>query len=94
GTPLPMDCAQKLVVKGSYKIIRNPMAVAGIGQAFSIGLYFGSFLILFYAFSGAILWHIFVRPSEEKNLLERFGKNYLEYRNNTWCWFPFQLLKR
>lgn len=88
GTPLPFDCANNLVIKGSYKYVRNPMAVAGIGQALSIGLFFGSFLIIIYALSGAVLWHIFIRPSEEKDLEIRFGKAYLEYTSKVKCWIP------
>lgn len=88
GTPLPFDCAQKLVIKGPYKYVRNPMAVAGIGQALSIGLYFGSFLILIYALSGAVLWHVLVKPSEEKDLQNRFGNEYLVYKQKVKCWIP------
>lgn len=31
GTPLPLDQTQELVIKGPYRFVRNPMAVAGIG---------------------------------------------------------------
>ncbi|WP_107038630.1 methyltransferase family protein [Brumimicrobium mesophilum] len=88
GTPLPTDCAVKLVKSGTYKVWRNPMAVSGIGQGISIGIYFGSTFVVLYAISGAILWHILVRPLEEKDLLERFGEEYLKYKNETKNWIP------
>ena len=88
GTPLPLDCPNKLVIKGPYRFVRNPMAVAGIGQGISIGLYFGSFLIIIYALSGAILWHYFVRPSEEEDLQKRFGQDYSKYKKKVKCWLP------
>lgn len=89
GTPLPTDCPNELVIKGPYRFVRNPMAVAGIGQGISIGLFFGSFLIIIYALLGAILWHYLVRPEEEKDLEKRFGQIYLAYKNRVKCWIPF-----
>ena len=88
GTPLPLDQTQKLVTRGPYKYVRNPMAVAGIGQGISVGIYFGSIHILIYSLIGAILWHFVVRPLEEENMKERFGIDYLNYKKNIKCWIP------
>lgn len=88
GTPLPTDCANELVVQGPYKIVRNPMAVAGIGQGVSIGLILGSWSVVAYAFVGAILWHIAVRPVEEADLKKRFGDAYVLYKKQVKCWIP------
>lgn len=88
GTPLPTDCANELVVQGPYKIVRNPMAVAGIGQGISIGLIHGSWSVIVYAFAGAILWHIAVRPAEEADLKSRFGDAYILYKKQVKCWIP------
>ena len=88
GTPLPMDCPNQLVIKGPYKFVRNPMAVAGIGQGISVGLILGSVLVIFYSLSGAFLWHVLVRPSEERDLEKRFGNSFLEYKESVRCWIP------
>lgn len=88
GTPLPLDCPNKLVIEGPYKFVRNPMAIAGIGQGICVGIILGSYLIIIYAICGAILWHFMVRPLEEKDLEERFGKSYLEYKRKIKCWIP------
>ena len=88
GTPLPLDCPNQLVIQGPYKVVRNPMAVAGIGQGISVGIIWGSYLVVLYALAGAVLWHILVRPMEEKDLEMRFGKAYLEYKNKIKCWLP------
>ena len=88
GTPLPLDCPNKLVIEGPYKFVRNPMAIAGIGQGICVGLILGSYTIILYSISGAILWHIMVRPIEEKDLEQRFGKQYLEYKSKIRCWIP------
>ena len=88
GTPLPNDCPNKLVVKGAYRFVRNPLAVAGIGQGISVGLYFGSLSVIIYALSGAVLWHYLVRPAEEVDLEKRFGAEYLGYKKRVKCWLP------
>jgi protein-S-isoprenylcysteine O-methyltransferase Ste14 len=88
GTPLPMACPRELVVVGPYRYVRNPMAIAGIGQGLAIGLWFGSVLILCYAAAGALLWHLFVRPAEERDLSLRFGSAYSVYRESVPLWRP------
>ncbi|MEM7574510.1 MAG: isoprenylcysteine carboxylmethyltransferase family protein [Bacteroidota bacterium] len=88
GTPLPTDCPNQLVIQGPYHYVRNPMAVAGIGQGVAVGLLFGSYLIVAYAIAGAFLWHWLVRPVEEKDLLDRFGKAYIAYQAKVKCWIP------
>ena len=61
GTPLPLDQTQKLVIKGPYKYVRNPIALAGIGQGLSISIFFWSIHIK-YTMLGAILWQFVVKP--------------------------------
>jgi protein-S-isoprenylcysteine O-methyltransferase Ste14 len=88
GTPLPLDQTQQLVSKGLYKYVRNPMAIAGIGQGISISIIFGSISIFVYIIIGAILWQFVVRPIEEKDMEMRFGKEYDLYKENVKCWIP------
>ena len=88
GTPLPLDQTQRLVVSGPYAYVRNPMAVAGIGQGLAISLAFSSVAVSLYALLGGILWHWVVRPLEEQDMLKRFGKPYQEYRQRVRCWWP------
>ncbi len=88
GTPLPLDCPNQLVIQGPYKYVRNPMAVAGIGQGICVGIIFGSYLIIAYSIIGAFLWHFLVRPIEENDLQDRFGQAYTNYKSRTKCWVP------
>jgi len=88
GTPLPLDQTNQLVISGPYHFVRNPMAIAGIGQAISIALYFQSMPLFVYALLGALVWHIAVRPLEEQDMLRRFGPTYEEYRQRVPCWIP------
>ncbi|MGO2860481.1 MAG: methyltransferase family protein [Brevibacterium sp.] len=88
GTPLPAEMANHLVVRGPYAFVRNPMAIAGIGQGMAIGLLIGSWLIVVYALAGSLLWNWLIRPHEEADLRDRFGAEYVEYTRRVSCWFP------
>jgi protein-S-isoprenylcysteine O-methyltransferase Ste14 len=88
GTPLPLDQTNKLVVSGPYRFVRNPMAVAGIGQGLAIATIFQSIPILVYSLLGAVVWHLVVRPIEERDMVKRFGDAYLAYRERVTCWIP------
>jgi protein-S-isoprenylcysteine O-methyltransferase Ste14 len=88
GTPLPLDQTNALVVSGPYRFVRNPMAIAGIGQGLAIAAMFQSIPILVYSLLGAVVWHLVVRPVEERDMVKRFGEPYLAYRNRVTCWIP------
>ena len=88
GTPLPIDATNKLVVRGPYQWVRNPMACGSLLQCVAIGVWFGSPLVIIYAVGGGVLWHIAVRPWEEADLRARFGADFDKYRRNVRCWWP------
>jgi protein-S-isoprenylcysteine O-methyltransferase Ste14 len=88
GTPLPLDQSNKLVVTGPYRCVRNPMAIAGIAQGLAVGMYWRSLPIIVYAALGALLWHVVVRPVEERDMAQRFGAAYDDYRKKVGCWVP------
>ncbi len=88
GTPLPASQTQKLVVSGAYKYVRNPMAVAGMGQGIAVSIYVGSVHIFIYTIFGGLIWHLVVRPIEEENMSIRFGEAYLSYKEKVRCWIP------
>jgi protein-S-isoprenylcysteine O-methyltransferase Ste14 len=88
GTPLPLDHATALVVRGPYAYVRNPMAVSGIGQGLAVALFLGSPLVGLYALMGSLIWQLIFRPLEEDDLLSRFGDPYGEYCTAIKCWVP------
>jgi protein-S-isoprenylcysteine O-methyltransferase Ste14 len=88
GTPLPSEMPRRLVISGPYRIVRNPMAVGGIGQGVAIGLIAGSWLVVVYALAGSLVWNTLVRPLEEADLEERFGSEFRAYRATVSCWIP------
>lgn len=88
GTPLPLDHATRLVVRGPYAYVRNPMALSGIGQGLAVALFLGSPLVAVYAFMGAFIWQLVFRPLEEADLRHRFGADYEAYCREVKCWIP------
>ena len=88
GTPLPADCARRLVIAGPYRYVRNPMAMGSFAQGIAVGLFLGSPLATAYAIIGSIGWNYVVRPWEETDLQRRFGAPYERYRNSVRCWIP------
>jgi protein-S-isoprenylcysteine O-methyltransferase Ste14 len=83
GTPIPLMATQKLVVKGPHAYCRNPMtlgtALAYLGVAISLGSISALGLGLIYPVG--IL--IYIKLIEERELEERFGPEYLEYKKRT-----------
>src|SRR5699024_2326152 len=88
GTPLPSAMPNRLVVAGPYRWVRNPMAVAGIAQGVAVGLLGTSWLVIAYSLAGGVLWHLLVRPEEERDVAGRFGAAYARYSARVRCWVP------
>ena len=88
GTPLPLECPRKLVVSGPYSYVRNPMAIAGLGQGLAVVLWLGSWTGLAYVAMGVLVWQYGARPSEEHDLKTRFGRSYEQYQQSIRCWWP------
>lgn len=88
GTPLPLEGPRELVVRGPYAAVRNPMAIAGLAQGAAVAFWLGSWFVLVYVVAGGVLWHVFVRPVEEADLLETFSDAYRAYRARVPLWLP------
>jgi protein-S-isoprenylcysteine O-methyltransferase Ste14 len=75
-----------LVVAGPYVVSRNPMYVSGLFTWLGWMVYYGSPAV-FVAL--VLLWSMFafrVIPSEERQLEELFGEQYLEYKRIVRRW--------
>src|SRR5699024_8267642 len=88
GTPLPAVTARRLVVTGPYRLVRNPMAIAGITQGVAVGILLSSWIVTLYALCGSIVWNTLIRPAEEADLQARFGAEFTAYQENVPCWVP------
>ena len=88
GTPLPVDNPRRLVARGPYAYLRNPMAFAGMGQGLMVGIYVGSAMTALYVVVGGLIWNYIARPMEEADLAQKFGASYMRYISEVKCWRP------
>lgn len=88
GTPLPIDAPKVLVVRGLYRVVRNPMYV-GVGLVLvGEALMFESLTLLAYAALVWLAFHLFVVCYEEPTLKKMFGATYEEYCRTAPRWIP------
>ena len=88
GTPAPIDAPKRLVVRGLYRYIRNPMYVGVLLVTFGQAAFFESRAILFYGLGVFLMFHLVVLVVEEPILASRFGESYEAYRRAVGRWIP------
>jgi protein-S-isoprenylcysteine O-methyltransferase Ste14 len=88
GTPVPVASPPRLVVRGFYRYVRNPIYVGFLIVLVGQALLFGSRSLVEYA---AVAWCIgaaAVRWYEEPTLARKFGSEYQAYRAAVRAWIP------
>ena len=88
GTPAPIDAPVKLVVRGLYHYVRNPMYVGVLTVLLGWVLVFQTGTMLLYAVVVGSLFHGFVLFYEEPTLQRLFGAEYDEYCSRVGRWIP------
>jgi protein-S-isoprenylcysteine O-methyltransferase Ste14 len=88
GTPAPFDPPRRLVIRGPYRFVRNPMYIgAGLALA-SAALFYRSLPLLGYAGFFFLASHVFVVWYEEPTLRQTFGQEYEAYCRQVRRWWP------
>jgi protein-S-isoprenylcysteine O-methyltransferase Ste14 len=88
GTLAPWNPTQKLVVRGVYRHVRNPMMVGVLGLLLGEAIFFGSWPLFCWFGSFLLVNLIYIPFSEEPGLVRRFGDDYLLYKANVPRWIP------
>jgi protein-S-isoprenylcysteine O-methyltransferase Ste14 len=88
GTLAPWDPTARLVVRGPYRHVRNPM-ISGVlfillGEAAALG----SLGVLAWFAAVFALNAIYIPLVEEPGLVRRFGEDYERYREHVPRWLP------
>ncbi len=86
GTPGPWDAPRRVVARGPYRWVRNPIYLAALLVVLGEAWLFASPRLLAYAAVMALCCHLFVTGYEEPALRRRFGAAYLEYRHAVPRW--------
>jgi len=88
GTPAPFDPPRRLVVRGPYRFVRNPMYI-GAGFALAgAALFYGSLALLGFTGGFFLATHLFVVWYEEPTLRRTFGREYEAYCRRVRRWRP------
>jgi protein-S-isoprenylcysteine O-methyltransferase Ste14 len=88
GTPAPIDAPKKLVQRGPYRWVRNPMYLAVLTIIAGEALFFRSWHIGIYLLCLACIFQLFVMLYEEPTLSFHFGALYEDYRRDVPRWLP------
>jgi protein-S-isoprenylcysteine O-methyltransferase Ste14 len=88
GTPAPVAPTERLVVRGLYRYVRNPMYLAVLGTIAGQALVLGQPALLPYMAVVAAAVVSFVRGYEEPTLRRQFGDDYDAYRRAVPGWWP------
>ena len=88
GTLAPWDPTQKLVVRGIYRNVRNPMISGVLGILLGEALAFSSVALFCWFLIFLVLNLVYTPLIEERDLERRFGAEYREYKQHVPRWIP------
>jgi protein-S-isoprenylcysteine O-methyltransferase Ste14 len=88
GTIAPWNPTTKLIVSGVYGHVRNPMITGVFIVLTGESVLLGSISVTIWTILFALTNMIYVPLIEEPKLAERFGEEYLTYKENVPRWIP------
>lgn len=88
GTLAPWEATKKLVIRGPYKYVRNPMIMGVLLVLIGETLLFNSVAIGFWFLSFTMISTLYFKYIEEPALEKRFGNPYTEYKKGVNRWIP------
>ncbi len=88
GTPAPWDPPRKLVVRGPYRHVRNPMITGVITILLAESILLQSWAIAAWLVVFFVANAVYFPLVEEKGLERRFGEDYRAYKANVPRWIP------
>ena len=88
GTPAPIAAPKRLVSRGLYRYVRNPMYVGVLAMILGWALMFRAPALIAYALVIGSCVHLFIVFYEEPHLQREFGKEYDEYCARVGRWVP------
>ena len=88
GTPAPFDPPRRLVIRGPYRSVRNPMYIGAALAITGAAIYYQSVALLGYVVVFLLVTYLFVVTYEEPTLRRTFGKDYEAYCAKVGRWWP------
>ena len=88
GTPAPWDPPKRLVIRGPYRHVRNPMITSVLLMLGAESLLAGSWLLSGWMLVFFLVNAVYFPLVEEPGLERRFGEDYRRYKANVPRWIP------
>jgi protein-S-isoprenylcysteine O-methyltransferase Ste14 len=88
GTPAPFDPPRRLVVRGPYRHVRNPMYLGASLALLGAALFYQTGTLAAYGAIFLVLVHALVVVCEEPTLRATFGGDYQAYCRRVRRWWP------
>jgi len=88
GTPAPFDPPRRLVIRGPYRFVRNPMYIGAALVLTGAALFYESIPLLAYSAIFLLACHLFVVSYEEPKLRRTFAAEYEAYCHRVRRWWP------
>lgn len=88
GTPLPLDPPETLVTTGPYAYVANPMQLAGTVLLIAWGAFLSNAMVMAAGVMAAIFSAGLAAFSEHRDLENRFGAAWADYRAQVRLWIP------
>jgi protein-S-isoprenylcysteine O-methyltransferase Ste14 len=88
GTPAPFDPPRRLVIRGPYRFVRNPMYIGAALALSGAALFYISLPLLLYGCALLFVALLIVVFYEEPALRRKFGTEYEMYCHNVRRWTP------
>ncbi len=88
GTLAPWNPPRRLVVRGPYRYVRNPMIIGVISILIGEAFYLNSMLILIWAVIFFAMNTVYFELIEERRLERKFGDSYVDYKESVSRWIP------
>lgn len=90
GSPCPqLGGTRKLITSGPYSLVRHPSVIGKLLGIIGLGCLFKSTVFTFVIIPLLFVWSAFYnRFIQEKGCVEKFGREYLEYRKRVPMFIP------
>jgi protein-S-isoprenylcysteine O-methyltransferase Ste14 len=88
GTLSPWDSTRRLVVRGAYRHVRNPMISGVFGVLLGEAILFRSVSLFVWFLAAVGINNVYIPLVEEPGLEGRFGEDYRLYKQNVPRWIP------
>jgi protein-S-isoprenylcysteine O-methyltransferase Ste14 len=88
GTLAPFDSPRRLVLRGVYRHVRNPMISGVFSILLGEAVLLGSRVLLVWFLAFVLLNLLYVPLVEEPGLERRFGDDYRLYKRHVRRWIP------